>query len=444
MNLTICLVTRGRSQFLDACLNSLKSCLRTGLADVLIFDNGSPVQTSIKLANWCKENRVDCIRYPENDSRPNRVWKEITERKLSWVVFPGDDDVFIVESLQHFKQELEAHASLSAIAFNMETIDSDGRNLSRVRKPEFRPFLPQHISIAKSFHEPQFLWPSLFFRADLIEQPVPTSRFYFDWWIGQILLLSGNISWVDKCAVQYRVHYLQESHLANNRRKFFEATQWMVQLINSNLFQTWVCELSQSELIEFWNHLLLNQPIYSSDYYSGQILQQLSSTLLKLRSELDVFPHIIGTYAATIGVWLKNGELNNFTLAESTSGRPFPSNIAIRAIRGSCDALLKATHEFETNSISSPTYFVSCKHSSSFHSDFLLDCDQFLNFEIDQIADYVILKLSENAENLGQFEFLATGAEQALILWIRRAKRTIPGWVLSPLKTFVTRAGIKK
>ena len=439
MNLTICLVTRGRSQFLEACLESLEGCLQAGIAKVLIFDNGSPAETSIKLANWCEKNDVECIRYRENDSRPTRVRKAINERRLTWVVFPGDDDIFIVDSLKYFKRELEANASLSAIAFNVETIDSDGRNLNRVRKPEFRAVLPKPISVAKSFHEPQFLWPSLFFRADLIVQPVPTSRFYFDWWIGQCLILNGNLTWVDECAVQYRVHPLQESHLANNRRKYFEATQWMVRLIDSSLFQTWVRDLSQSELIEFWNYLLALGPIYSSEYFSGQILQKLSSTLLELKSEPDLLPQILGAYAATKGVWLRTGELNNLTLAESPSRRPFPSNISVKAVRGSCDALLMATQEFEINSISLKTYSVSCKHSSSSHSDFMLNCDQFATFEIDQIADQVVLKLSEKAEQLGQFEFLTTGAEQSLILWLRRVKRSFPGWVLSSLKNLVGR-----
>ena len=443
MNLTICLITRGRSQFLEECLESLELCLQTGLAEVLIFDNGSPSEISIRLADWCEKNDVECIRYQENESRPTRVWKEITKRKLSWVVFPGDDDVFIVDSLKYFNRELEANSALSAIAFNVETIDSSGRNLNRVRKPEFKASLPKHISVAKSFHEPQFSWPSLFFRADKIELPVPTSRFYFDWWIGQCLILNGSLSWVDECAVRYRVHPLQESHLANNRRKYFEATHWMVTLIDSNLFQAWICDLDLSELTEFWSYILVHQPIYSSQYYSGQILQKLSGVLLDLRSEPDLLPHIIGAYAATKGVWLRTGELNNLTFAESSSGRPFPSNISVRATEGSCHLLLMATQEFELNSSSSIAFLVSCKHSSSSHSDFLLDCDQFASFEIDQIADQLILKLSEKAEQLGHFEFLTTGAEQSLILWLRRVKRSAPGWVLSWLRNFVERAGHK-
>ncbi len=444
MNLTICLVTRGRSQFLDACLESLERCLQTGLAKVLIFDNGSPEGISSKLFDWCQKNNVECIRFQENDSRLTRVWKEIKERKLSWVVFPGDDDIFIADSLYHFTREIEANRSLSAIAFNVSTIDSDGKKLNRVRKPEFRATLSRPISVAKSFHEPQFLWPSLFFRADLIEESVPTSRFYFDWWIGQCLILKGNLTWIDECAIQYRVHPLQESHLATSRRKYFEATHWMIGLVDSSLFRTWVNELDQSELIEFWNYLLVHKPIYSSEYFSGQILQKLSQVLLNLKFESDLFPQIIGAYAATKGVWLRNGELNNLTFAESPSGKPFSSNISVGAAPGSCEAVLMATQEFGLDSGLSKTFLVSCGHSSATKSDILLDCEFFAGLAIDQVADQVVLKLCEKSEKLGQFEFLATGLEQSLILWLRKVKNAIPGWLLSSLRIIVYRARYKK
>ncbi len=444
MKPTICLVTRGRSDFLDDCLRGLEDCLQTGLADVLIFDNGCPIEISIKLADWCNTYEVDCVRYQENDSRPTRIFSEIRRRELHWVVFPGDDDVFIVESLSHFKRELESNSELSAIAFNVETINSQGKSLNKVRKPEFRSSLPKSVSVAKSFHEPQFLWPSLFFRVDLIEQPVPTSRFYFDWWVGQCLILNGNLSWVDKCAVKYRVHPLQESFLANNRRKYFEATQWMIRFIDSDVFQTWARVVDQTELIEFWNYLLAHKPIYSSEYYSGQVLQKLSSVLLSLKSELHLHPEIIGTYAATKGVWLRTGELNNLTDVESPSGRPFPSNISIKAIAGSCTSLLLASQLFELNSGLSKTYVVSCRHSSSSRSDILMDCEQFAGFDIDQIADQIVLKLSESSEFLGEFDFLTTGAEQSLIIWLRRVKKSIPGWVVSALRIFLHRVGHKQ
>jgi hypothetical protein len=258
------------------------------------------------------------------------------------------------------------------------------------------------------------------------------------------LILNGSLSWIDECAIQYRVHPLQESYLVNSRRKYFEATQWMVRLIDSEAFQTWVRSVDKSELIEFWSYLLVHQPIYSSEYYSGQILQKLSSVLLSLRSELDLYPQIIGAYAATKGVWLRTGELNNLTHVESPSGKPFPSNISVKAVAGTCNALLMATQVFEIDAGLSKTYVVSCKHSSSSPSDILMDCEQFAGFEIDQIADQIVLKLSEKAEHLGLFDFLTTGAEQSLIIWLRRVKKSIPGWILSSLRIFVDRAGHKQ
>jgi hypothetical protein len=197
-------------------------------------------------------------------------------------------------------------------------------------------------------------------------------------------------------------------------------------------------------LIEFWNYLLAHKPIYSSEYYSGQVLQKLSSALLSLKSELDLHPEIIGTYAATKGVWLRTGELNNLTDVESPSGKLFPSNISVKATAGSCNSLLMATQLFELNSRFSKTHLVSCKHSPSSRSDILMDCEPFSGFEIDQIADQIVLKLSEKSEYLGEFDFLITGAEQSLIIWLRRVKESIPGWVVSALRIFLHRVGHKQ
>lgn len=441
MNLTICLVTRGRSYFLDDCLRGLENCLQSGLANILVFNNGAPPEISLKLADWCLKNGVECITYKENDSRPTRVWREIRQRNLGWVVFPGDDDIFMVESLARFHVEVAANKTLSAVAFNIETIGSDGHKLNKVRKPVFNSDLSKPISIAKSFHEPQFLWPSLFFRADLITQSVPSSRYYFDWWIGQILILEGEICLVDECSLKYREHPLQESNLANNRRKYFEATQWLINLIDSEIFSDWASNLTKEEIIEFWNHLLLHQPIYSSEYFSGQILQKVLSSLVALRAELNLFPELLGSYAATKGVWLRTGELNNLTSAELSSGEPYPSNISIRPTKESCPIMLEATQKFASAFKPSYVYVVSCNHSSGVKSDYSFDCQFFVGLEADQVADQIVLALVQKAEDNGDFQFITSGIEKAVIIWLRKLKKYVPGWFLSSMRVFVIKRG---
>ena len=441
MKLTICLVTRGRSQFIDDCLVSLEKCLQSGLADVLLFDNGSPVDVSRKLRGWCQENNVDYTRYEQNDSRPTRWWDEVFRRGLEWVVFPGDDDIFIADSLVVFHEVLSKDTSLSAISFNMNTINSAGKNLQQVRKPAYKQTFPPHIALAQSFHEPQFLWPALFFRADLVGPTVPTSRFYFDWWVGQILIIHGNVAVVNSSSIEYRIHPLQESNLANNRRKYFEATHWTIFFIGSGRFTHWIGSLTKGEVLEFWNSVILHRPIYASDYYGGLVLERLSRLILDTRRDLDLFSEVLGTLASSRGVWLKSGELKNLTSYGSVTEKSCPPNISISAVPGSCSILTKATDEFTTSLELSESYVVSCTHSSSVQSDFRFECELFQNLEIDQVTDQIVFQLNERAEELGKFDFIITANEKLIILLLRRIKVTVPGRFLTVFKFLVCRVG---
>lgn len=439
MKLTICLVTRGRSQFLDDCLLGLEECLHTGLAEVLLFDNGAPLEVSHTLETWCQKNNVEHIRYDENDSRPTRVWNEVRSRGFRWVVFPGDDDKFIASSLRIFRDTVGENSDLSAIAFNMNTIDVNGKNLHRIRKPSYQQYVPQHIAVARSFHEPPFLWPSLFFRADLIGSSAPTSRFYFDWWVGQNLIIKGNVAIINDSSIQYRIHPLQESNLADNRRKYFEATHWAISFIESESFLNWIRNLTKEELIDFWNSMLLYQPIYSSDYFGGQILERISKVLLNARPEFDLFAEVIGSLAASKGVWLRSGELNNLTSIGSTSKKSFPPNFSVSAVPGSCSTLTIATEEFTSSLSPAKNHLVSCNHTSMVKSYIRFDCNQFENLENDQIMDQIIFQLSKKAEELGEFDFITSGTEKSLILLLRRVKAAVPGRVLTFFRLLVSR-----
>jgi hypothetical protein len=293
--------------------------------------------------------------------------------------------------------------------------------------------------MAQSFNEPQFLWPSLFFRADLIGSAVPASRFYFDWWVGQNLILKGNVALINDSSIQYRVHPLQESNLANNRRKYFEATHWAISFIESKSFLDWIMGLTREELVEFWNSALLHQPIYSSDYYSGQILERLSKVLLNARPEFDLFVEVIGSLAASKGVWLRRGELNNLSSIGSMSEKSFPPNISIAAVPGSCSILATAIKGFTSSLRLSKTHVVSCSHSPAVKSDFRFDCKQFQNLENDQIMDQIVFQLSKRAEELGEFEFITSGIEKSLILLLRRVKIKVPGKILTFLRLLASR-----
>ena len=52
MILTICLVTKGRKEYLDEALSSYEKFLNTGEVNVIIIDNGSDSLSKEILYNW--------------------------------------------------------------------------------------------------------------------------------------------------------------------------------------------------------------------------------------------------------------------------------------------------------------------------------------------------------------------------------------------------------
>lgn len=439
MNPTICLVTRGRSEFLDDCLNGLERCLQTGLAEVLIFDNGSPAEISIKLALWCEKNDVECIHYQENDSRATRVLKEIRNRKLSWVVFPGDDDIFIPDSLAKFHEVIRGRSELSAVAFGMHTIDFSGKNRHFRLKPEYSPFLPKHIALAKSFHEPQFLWPALFFRADLIEFPIPNSRFYFDWWAGQQMILAGKIEVVNEVSVFYRVHSLQESNLADSRRKYFESAYWTLFFIDSTVFSEWLNGLSNLQIIEFWDQLIHLKPIYSDDSFGRQVLIKIAQKIVSLNRGMETLECVIGKLALLSGVYLKDGEVSNLVLVNNQNKDFSKSNISFLTAEGTCQSILRGVSFFTNKSDGLRRFVVSCKHSNSGQVDIEYDCSELVDLQGDQVADLLLVGVANLAVTLGESDFLVTRTERNLIMKFRLFKNSLPGFLKFWVKSFLRR-----
>lgn len=437
MKPTICLVTRGRSDYIHQCLDSLTKCLSEGFADVLVFDNGSTKKSAQIIFDWCAENNVELVRFEQNESSLRRVWQVITDKKLKWVVFPGDDDIFIPESLICFNEIVAKNSHLSCVAFNMTLIENTGKALNLVRKPPFASNVDYHEAAAKSFHEPQFLWPSLFFRADHLPSSVPSSRFYLDWWVGQQLILTGKVQHEDIASIKYRVHELQESSLGNSRRKFFEASFWMLNFIESQSFRIWLQSLGEEKLMDFWRFVVEQKPIYSSEKFGHQVLLSLGKEVLKCDLSLMSKNRVVGDLALEHGVYIKRGELNNFIFENRDSKSNSASNISCIPSPGSCVPFLAGLEFFSQKDARNSTFYVSCSHCQLDDSTIRFDCSQFLNLQGDQIADIIVFHLTQIAEKRGVLDFSVTPFERKQLDRLRHLGRLVPGRLRALLKSIL-------
>ena len=360
--LTICLVTRGRKDFLKESLQSLQIISENKLVRILIIDNGSDLLISNQLKDWSKFNDASFIRFSDNDSRPNRVWKILREMDSQWVLFPGDDDVVLPTAISRFLKIISESPNLNAVCFNMQDLDVSGKLTSTIRQPAFEPDKNQDFQLASAFHEPAFLWPSLFINIKAIPAILPTSRYVFDWWIGIQLIIKGSIRLVNEVAVNYRVHPQQESNLATLRRKSFEASFWLIELIESDIFAFWLRSQSEKNLRDFWNQLSSQTPIYGNDQFGFVLQLSIAKKILRIKQPFSFAENIVSDLSAGNGIFLKKGDARNL-LPDSFELSPnIKSNISVTIVEGSCQVVQDAA-KYLSSGVDGQSLVVACRHS---------------------------------------------------------------------------------
>lgn len=223
MNLTICLLTKGREIYLNKTLSSFEKLFKFSFINFLIYDNGSNSNCELILRKWSNINssRVKYIRVEQNDSRFSISWKIIKNSVDDWIIFPGDDDEFNWEIIEEWEEAIKTNPDIVAFAASADVINEKSERTGTLLKPNISQSYDKVFRVAKAIHYPPFHWPSLFFKASKISFRIPDSRFVCDWWIGINLLMSGEVVTTNSPAIKYRRHSEQESFLAPLRRKKF-------------------------------------------------------------------------------------------------------------------------------------------------------------------------------------------------------------------------------
>ena len=90
MKLTICLLTKGRKEYLEEALSSYEKFIDTGNVDVILFDNGSDLVSKQILLNWKLkfDQKVSYIRNEVNNPGGFTIfWDQLkTLKKTSYLV----------------------------------------------------------------------------------------------------------------------------------------------------------------------------------------------------------------------------------------------------------------------------------------------------------------------------------------------------------------------
>lgn len=435
MKISIVLITKGRRQHIQECLDSIANCLKTDRYQALIFDNGSIGDSARIINEWATVNSVEVIRYETNEPRFNRVFHELKRRGLGWVVFPGDDDKILVEGLNEICDKFALNKEVEAIAASVSTIDGGGKNLKKTRFSVKNINATNTSQLAQALSEPPFLWPAFIFKANLLPDYLPSSRFAWDWSIFLHFILRNTVLTSTTQIIEYREHIAQESNLAGLNRKYLENAFWMIEFIDSEEFVSWINTQSEIDLMNFIEYLLKYKPIYFDQSYSKIIVFLIFKTILATTSSVNLKAKCIFELSHTFGVFLHEKEICNFVSIPFNFRLDCTQNFNIEFAPDVCEEVSRVSYRFKANKYIQKVH-ISCRHAGGKKRGFLvLDCNRLTNLSEDDRIDLILVKINEFFESQGENEKKITPGEYFIISFIRRIRNLVPGWIITFLNT---------
>jgi hypothetical protein len=435
MKLTITLVTQpSRVDFLAKSLEAIRKALHQHPAlNLLVIFNGASKRGEelLQPLRGEFEDRVSAEIIEKNTPLPNEVVKIIRKNELDWVHLPGDDDVVIPETYNHFFDSIGKNQENVAFGFSAIAIDADERPTGKILNPIKTERSSKESLLAGVLHKPIFVWPSLIFNFKTIPENIFSSRFVFDWWVGFQLLLTGSITNINLPLIKYRVHDFQESLLAPETRKRFEAEIMIQSVIIDKKFQQFLENLRHRQL--FYRELCSNLPIYGDSTFGTSIYLQL----LNSSSSINIggLTRHLASYASAHGAYLKMSEFPATSALFSLNN--FKLNLSGVVLEGTCTSVtesLNRTLDFALRS----TYAIGCLHSVSSEISqgalLQIDCQAFEDLEDNSIDEAIVLQLQSQLSGNLRLENQLAPWEKRLIEISRNALK-----VVRRLKSFLMR-----
>lgn len=426
-DLTLCLVTKGRSEYLEVLLDSLDRALRCEQVKVLIILNGVNQEISARFRLWSENasEKVTLLSFSKNEAGLSQFWSIISNISSKWVVFPSDDDILDEGFFKEWIAFESAHSNFGAIATNLELIGSEGLKLGVTRSPSHSNKMMRSEFIAKALSECPFLWPGLIMQVAKLPKQIPNSRYVLDWWIGLYLLLSTEVAVSSSTFVSYRVHNTQESAVASNARKNLEASIHIEDLVTGNIFADWIAGATAQDVIDFLQFLLRYPPVYGDPRFSGELTSRITRVVSRLRSEIEIQICAQFVNALSHGVVIDLRQLKFLGIVIPISDSvPNAFNFNIELNNSVCSVLRLWLNAGSSSVAGFPNVIVGCRHSAPATSQVELDCE-LLN-DAAGVTDSLLIKTGEHLESLEFFVTSVSPFEYGIVRKFRLFKNRMP------------------
>jgi hypothetical protein len=428
-DLTLCLITKGRAEYLGSLLASLDRCLKYDHIQVLVLLNGVEDEIAAQFNEWSHNYpaKVKLQRYQDNDARLSRFWPTILEIKTKWVSFPSDDDILNDSFLSKWNSFENSHSNFGAIATRLELIGPSGSRLGVVRNPSYNPKLSLPESAVRAFSECPFLWPGLIIQVASLPSQIPDSRYVLDWWVGLHLLFSNSVQVSEEVLVNYRVHDGQESAVASLSRKNLEAVTHLGNFVAGDLFADWITSRSQEEIVEFVGLFAKYRPLYGDIKFSSELVSIITRRVTSLRQENEVQVASLLMNALAHDVLVEESQLKYLGIQKHIPEKAPRANFNLEFCEGVCEELESILRLNNFLSADFPTVLVGCNHSTSETIFVKIDCK--FTRPMETILDNLVVLGEEQLKSKQVFVASVSPFEYNLIRKYRIVKMKMPFWL---------------
>jgi glycosyltransferase involved in cell wall biosynthesis len=433
MKITVCLVTKGRSEYLRDCLSSLEKAMQIPEVCVFIVANGCDDESLEQLRVWSGRfpEKVSLIELLKNNPRPDVIFPIISKTNPDWVIFPGDDDKLIAETLKLAVTRIKSDKDLVAIGYSARIINEKGDETGETINPSGLYSKNQAQTLGRSLSEPPAIWPSLLFKYDAIKEIIPTSRFAFDWWVSVNLLLVGKVEFSNDYATYYRRHSGQESSVVPPQRKYLEDYIWLRTALESNSFKAFVERTTSDQLAEMWIETIKRGPIYDDPFLGRQLLIDLALTLSKLAKSDESRAKYLFQIAKLNQVILFGNEVRHLGFFTKEFDDVDARNFNFSVEKKSC-AVVSSLLETISDTSLDVSAIIGCTHSLK--GDVKIDCVKLNELPKAEKIAWINMEISKFLlQREGINSNLSIG-EKILISRFRAIRKKMPGKLKNKLR----------
>ncbi|MEI7560924.1 MAG: glycosyltransferase [Actinomycetes bacterium] len=255
--LTIAILTFNRSKMLEELLKSITSNSKEVLSkiEILILDNGSTDETSEIIKKYTNSLNIKGIREELNIRGSIRYKQLIKISQGNFIIFPGDDDIFIDNIFERIIQELESYSSdVTLVSAGAEVVDQNN-NLLRIEY-KLNDFKDKAYEIAELFEKSIYWMPATFIRTSVITNfEAPNSVTSFDWYMWILAATKGRTELIQEKIIKYRQHLEKEQNSYLQANWDIDELIMFIYAIQNGAIHTWLSISSDSTLKLFINHL---------------------------------------------------------------------------------------------------------------------------------------------------------------------------------------------